>query len=108
MYFVVYIIKLNKHVVVPATWIKGIAKQFEKFVNSSLNRSQKFLCYYTTNEAAFIDGCPDKNFNVDFSSMINEINQDGTFDGCFIVKLKQYKSKPPSHIRSDYQFNNII
>lgn len=89
----VYITKLNKHVVVPYTWIKGIGKQFEKFVNVSLNRTQNFLCYYTTNDDAFIDGCPNQNFQPDFNTMVDQINPDGSFDGCFIAKLKRYKSE---------------
>lgn len=93
MYFVVYVQKLNQHVVVPYTWIKGIGKQLEKFINLSLNRTQKFLCFYTTNETAFIDGCPDKYYEPDFTKMVDNTNPDGSFDGCFIVKLKQFKSE---------------
>lgn len=93
MYFVVYITKLNKHVVVPYTWIKGIGQQFEKFVNASLNRTQIFICYYTTNEDAFIAGRPNKNYVPNFNVMVDQINPDGSFDGCFTAKLKQYKSE---------------
>lgn len=91
MYFVVYLHMLNKHFVLPASWIKGIGKQIEKFVNISLNQSQIFLCYYTTKNEAFIDGCPDARFKADFSTMVKKINADGSFDGCFYGNLKQYK-----------------
>lgn len=93
MYFVVYLHKLNKHFVIPATWINGIENQMEKFVNVSLNKSQKFLCFYTTNDAAFIDGRPDTTFVPDFSTMVDEVNVDGSFNGCFYGNLKQYKCK---------------
>lgn len=92
MYFVVYLFELKNHVVLPATWIRGIGKQIEKFVNLSLNKSQPFLCYYTTNPAAFADGRPDQCYVPDFSKMVDKVNPDGSFDGCFIGKLKQYKS----------------
>ena len=93
MYFVVYLYKLNKHYIVPKTWIDGIDSQMEKFVNISLNRSQIFLIYYTTNEAAFIDGRPDPDFNPNFSKIVTDLNADGTFDGCFHGILKQFKCK---------------
>lgn len=93
MYFVVYLHKLNKHFVVPATWIDGISRQMEKFVNISLNKSQVFLVYYTTDATAFVDGRPDTNFDPDFSKMVTDLNADGSYDGCFYGTLKQYKCK---------------
>lgn len=75
------------------TWINGIDIQMEKFVNMSLNRSQRFLIYYTTNEAAFVDGRPDPDFNPNFSKIVTDLNADGTFDGCFLGILKRFKSK---------------
>lgn len=90
-YFVVFLRQLKKYVVLPAAWIKDIDKHYEKFVNNSLNRSQLFLCFFTSNEAAFIDGCPDNNFAIDFDSeIVDEINPDGTFNGCFLGKLKRF------------------
>lgn len=93
MYFVVHLQTLNKNVVVPATWIYGIAKQIEKFVNVSLNPNQIFLVYYTTNDAAFVNGRPDEDFPVNFSSLVKEINSDGSFDGSFFGKMRQFKRK---------------
>lgn len=93
MYFVAHLQVLNKHVVVPAAWIKGIDRQFEKFVNLSLNKSQVFLCFYTTHEVAFVDGRPNGSFEPDFSKMVTHINADGSFNGTFHCQLKQYKCK---------------
>lgn len=90
-YFIVYLRQLKKYVVLPASWIKGIENHFEKFVNNSLNSSQQFLCYYTSNQAAFVDDCPDHNFEPDFDSgMIADTNVAQSFDGCFFGKLKHY------------------
>lgn len=92
MYFIVYLKALRKNVVLPATWIHEIGSHFEKFMNKSINSSQWFLCYYTTNSERFIDGCPDKDFGPDFSTdVIIETNDDESFDGCFHGKLKQFK-----------------
>lgn len=93
MYFVVYLHKLNKHFVIPAKWIKGIEKQLEKFINVSLNKSQIFLCFHTTNAAAFIDGRPDAEFEPDFSTIVNEVNADGSYEGCFYGNLKRFQCK---------------
>lgn len=94
MYFVVYLKSLKKNVVLPATWICDIGNHFEKFMNRSINSSQWFLCYYTTNNAAFVDGCPKKDFSPDFDSpVIGEINANDSFDGCFYGKLKQFIRK---------------
>lgn len=85
---------LKKNVILPSTWINEIDKHFEKFVNNSLNCSQKFVCYYTTNDAAFVDGRPKCEFKPDFSvDLVTEINPDGSFDGCFFGKLQHFNSK---------------
>lgn len=92
MYFVVFLHKLNKNVVLPSTWIRGMDNgQMEKFVKRSLNRSQRFMCYYTTNKAAFVADCPDMDFVPDFQTMVNEIGLDGQYDGCFIGQLISFR-----------------
>lgn len=94
MYFVVYLKPLKKNVVLPATWIHDIGNHFEKFMNRSINTSQWFLCYYTTKNDAFDNGCPKKDFAPDFDSdIITEINANESFDGCFLGKLKQFRRK---------------
>lgn len=96
MYFVVFLHKLNKNVVVPSTWIRGMNNdQMEKFVRMSLNRSQRFLCYYTSNEAAFEQNmCPKIDFHPDFQSiaLVDTINN-GEFDGGFIAQLLAFRCK---------------
>lgn len=76
-YYVVFLLEQRKHVVVPAIWIKDIQKHVEKFLNNSLNRSQKFLCFYRPD-----DGRPDANAAPDFES-----------EYCFIGQLKRYFGK---------------
>lgn len=94
MYFVVYLKTLGKNVVLPAKWIHNIDEYVEKFINNSLNSNQWFLCYYTTNGAAYIDGCPNIDFEPDFQlEIICEVNAQISFDGCFMGKLKKYKGK---------------
>lgn len=93
MYFVVFLKKLKKNVILPTSWVKDADDHFEKFVNNSINRNQIFRCFYTTNNDAFGEnGCPKKeiepNFDLDFVE-----NIDGEFDGCFECKLKVFKCK---------------
>lgn len=94
-WFVVFLEKLNKNVVLPGSWIKNIRDHYEKFLNYTVNSSQKFLCFYTTNEAAFdMNNLPKIDFEVDFSSnLVTEINTDGTFNGCFIGRIKKVKGE---------------
>lgn len=94
MFFVAYLKELEKNVVLPATWICNIDNHMEKFVNNSINCNQSFLCYYTNNEDAFIDGCPNEEFAPNFQlPMVQHINSDSLFEGCFSAKLRKYKSK---------------
>lgn len=82
VYFVVFLREMQKNVILPMSWIKDIENHFEKFVNNSLNRSQLFLCFYPEDAHAFVDGCPDENFEPDFNS-----------EYCFIGKMKRYYGK---------------
>lgn len=94
MYFVVRLLILGKNVILPTTWIHGIDEHMEKFINNSLNCTQKFLCYYTNKTAAFDNGRPIPEFEPDFAAdMVTNINSDGTFDGCFYGKLQHYSRK---------------
>lgn len=91
MFFVVYLLKLKKNVILPTSWVKDVDDHFEKFVNNSINRNKKFRCYYTTNMDLFEqNGCPKYDFEPDFNLDYVE-NTDGDFDGCFEGKLKVFK-----------------
>lgn len=93
MYFVVYLKKLNKNAILPISWIKDVENHFEKFVNNSINSSQKFQCYYTTDRNAFDEnGVPRIDLEPNFDMHYVE-NIDDEFDGCFEGKLKKFKSK---------------
>lgn len=86
--------RLNKNVILPKTWIYGIEEHLEKFINNSLNCTQKFRCYYTTDAAAFDMGCPKLEFEPDFDAdMVTGINPDGSFDGCFYGKMQFFSCK---------------
>lgn len=91
MYFVVYLVKLNTTVILPSNWIQNIDDHIEKFINRSLNTAQSFLCFYTNDKNAFEDnGTPKSNYPTDFS-LQSRNDLDGP--GCFIAKLKHFKSK---------------
>lgn len=72
MFFIAYFIDAKVHVIVPKTWVFEIDKHWEKFVNRSINRNQKFLCFYSEESDATIyrEGLgyePNGNFIADFS-----------------------------------------
>lgn len=92
MYFIVYLEKLNKNVVLPTTWIKDIELHFEKFINRSINRSQLQLCYYTTNTEAFeANSRPRKEWPASFVEMVQDPIDGQPFDGCFYGFLQHFK-----------------
>lgn len=91
MFFVAHFLNNGKHIVVPKSWILSIDEHWEKFINNSINRNQKFLCFYTeNNEAQDEQGRPNCTFVPNF-----ELEVDPVFpmEGCYTVKLIRYKGK---------------
>lgn len=101
MYFVVFIEALKKYTIVPSKWVFDIGNHFEKFINSSLNKNQWFLCYFTTRRDAFDDDHrPICDYVPDFDrDVLTNIDADGDFDGCFMCKLVFFSRK--------YFWNNV-
>lgn len=98
MFFEVFLTKPKKFVVVPSSWILGIDAQWEKFVNQSLNRNQKFLVFYSTRpEAIDADQRPNEDFVPDFDL---RTDIDYPNEGCYVAKLVTFKSM--------YQFRFFI
>lgn len=92
MYFIVYLEKLRKNVILPTTWIKDIDDHMEKFFNYGLNTVQQFKCFYTKNEMAFepINGLPFSSYPANFDLPLNNLVVD---EGCYTGQLKRFKSK---------------
>lgn len=91
MYFVIYLPTLKKRVIIPTEWINDVGKHLEKFINNGLNKNQWFLCYYTSNAAAFIGDQPDQNYVPDFKlSLVTKINDNDEYNGCFIGLLVHF------------------
>lgn len=99
MYFVIHIIvdKLpyrgldrgSLYTVVPKTWIFSIDDHWEKFVNKSLNRNQRFLCFYNGFAQADDDeGRPNVDYVPDFSIPVGRCFPD---TGCYYASLVYYK-----------------
>lgn len=83
MYYIAFLPNLQRNVIVPRTWIKGIKDHDEKFINYGLNTGQKFTCFYTSDKDAFHpNGAPKVNYPIDFGNC--ELS---------IAHLKVFKSK---------------
>lgn len=65
MYFIVFLVKDRKTIIVPKNWIKNIDEQIEKFINNGLNSNQRMLCFWTDDVAAFENGKPKHDFLLD-------------------------------------------
>lgn len=91
MFFVAFLLKTKKTVVIPKTWIKGHEKQWAKFVNYGINSGQTFLVYHTTKEESKNEnGEPSEfhqpNFNL-------SLNFDSAIEGCYLAKISKYSGK---------------
>lgn len=78
MYFVAYLLDSKKHVVIPKTWVFDIKNHWEKFINHSINRNQKFLVFYSET-CVNQEGQPDYDFEPDFN------------ENCHLAKLIYFK-----------------
>lgn len=61
MYFIVFILDTEEHVVVPYSWLQ-LNDYMEAMVNNGVNASITFVTYYTANEGAFNNGIPRWNY----------------------------------------------
>lgn len=82
MYFVVYLIEPKRYAVIPCYWIYDEdGELYNKFMNTGLNSSQKYLCYWSSaNNSVEYSGAPDDfepNFNAARSTLFPV--DEGTF-----------------------------
>lgn len=73
MYFVVYLIESGKHAGVPSHWIYDTTGAiWNKFVNTGLNSSQTYICYWRGNGSTEYFGAPSHgivaNFDANFAA----------------------------------------
>ena len=81
----------GKYEVVPENWIKDVELHMEKFLNNSLNSSQKYICFWTNNVAARDhNGILRLDFPPDFNASISTAFP---ADGCYICRLAKAKCK---------------
>lgn len=100
MYYIVYLLKDKINIIVPQTWIKDINDHIEKFINSGLNSSQKFLCFWTESPHAFDEnGRPKLNFEPDSNA---EIADRFPHTGWHICKLKKCRGNVKNMELIDY------
>lgn len=91
MFFVVYLIEAKKKVIIPQTWVRGIDQQWKKFLNKSINRNQKYLCFYSDDAHTKDDqGRPNGNFVPDWSSLVT-LQAVYPTTGCYYANLIAYK-----------------
>lgn len=89
MYFIVYIIKAQKYVVIPERWILNVEDHFEKFLNYGVNSNQKFVCFWSNSPAARDEnGIIDLDSPADFFASRNSIFP---ADGCYDCQIRKAK-----------------
>lgn len=85
MWYVVHILKPKKTCVVPGKWVKKISDQMENFINNSLNKTFKFLVYYSKEPECRMDGRPIPEYEPKFYM---DIDGDFPTEGCYFGRKK--------------------
>lgn len=89
MFYVVYLTKPRKNVIIPASWIDANYKQFDKFMNNGVNKNQQFRCYFNGEFYDHDDGVP-TSYNPEFDKFKID---DAVFpaEGYYIGKIVKFK-----------------
>lgn len=89
MYYVVYLVRFKRNIIVPQNWILRIQDHWEKFINNGLNKNQKFVCFWTDNQMAFDEnGTPLENFEPNFDASLCDVFPG---EGFYIVNLRAFR-----------------
>lgn len=91
MYFVVFIVKAKRYVVVPYTWVYGVENIIELLLNNGVNSNKKRRVYFTNNPNAFgRDNVPSSSnvpdHNIGFARKFPE-------DGWYVAYIKKIHCK---------------
>lgn len=92
MFYIVYLKKPKKNVIIPLEWVDNDEAQLEKFMNYGINSNQGFRCFYTEKPAAIDRNGVPKAFHPNF----DKYPIDGAVfpnDGCYIGKIIKFKSE---------------
>lgn len=90
MFFVAYLVEPKRYVVIPTFWVYDPRNEiWNKFVNTGLNSSQNYLCYWASDEGSeeYL-GAPNFNLEPDFTATLASIfpRRSATYK-CRIVKF---------------------
>lgn len=88
MYFVVFIIQSETHVVVPKAWIKDINYYAENFINYGINPHRKFMAFYTDRPEAFRNGIPLNTYTPNILGSTSSIFPNEGWYACYIKRFK--------------------
>lgn len=87
MYYVVYLIGIQRNIVVPIKWVRNGEEYLERYVDKSLNTTHTHLCFWRAD--AVENGKPNPNYVPNFSATIqHEFPCDEGVYQCSIVKFK--------------------
>lgn len=89
MYYVVYLLDADEHIVTPCTWIRDAKKMLKKFVNYGLNSNQTHLCFWSEHaDAKTQDGRPNVDYQPNFDLQLrNEFPCDEGVYRCHVIKF---------------------
>lgn len=93
MYFIVFLLEPKKYAVIPCFWVLDENEAiWDRFVNSGLNSSQKYLCYWASeNGSERYRGAPSEYVAPNFAA--NRSLQFPCNEGTFLCRIVKYRSK---------------
>lgn len=91
MYFVVYLTKPKWFTVIPCSWIHGEKDiLWDKFVNSGLNSSQTYLCYWASKNGSIeYSGAPNVQIEPNFQAILS--TRFPVAEGTFFCRIVHFK-----------------
>lgn len=100
MYFIVYIKKAKRNVIVPYTWVYGLNRHLQQFLNYGINPNKQHLVFYTDtdNALAFHNNVPSIDFVPDPSIGLAATFPNGGWYKAYIKKVKCNDNKNNNNI----------
>lgn len=88
MFYIVYLVKPRKNVIIPASWLDANYEQVDKFMFHGVNTNQRFRCFFN-DELRDGDGVPTASYHPEFDKFKTD---ESIFpaDGCYVAKLVKF------------------
>lgn len=92
MFFIVYLVEPQLYVVIPSYWIQDRnCELWDKFVNTGLNSSQNYVCYWTSEDNAVDEYLGAPNGTLEPNFLAPRASNFPCAEGTFICRVVHFK-----------------